>query len=669
MTIRTRVLVALTGVALTTGVVGGVGCWRLLGIEARFEESSRDAVAMTQLAEAERGLWELRFALPNYLLGDAARRAALRDGARRWLDQVEANLARFRAGRNDPATAGLLAQWDASYSTYVASRPRFFDLVDAGRADEAKELRANVTNPAAARSVEALGKLIQLGQARFEQEKATARASVEASLRVLVLLTIAAAVAAIATALAVAGLTARSVARVAGEAQRLTTAVSEGRLGARADPELVEPEFRIVIDGMNRTVDAFVAPIRLTAEYVARIANHEIPPRITDEYRGDFALVKENLNRCIDAVAQLDGDADRLARGIAAGDLSLRIELAGHQGTFRKVAEAMNQALESCAVPLRRAREVLERLARHDLRARMDGEHRGEFAALKVAIDAAAGALDETMALVADSVEQVSAASTEIAGSSQEIAAGASAQAASLERTQTSLEGIAASTRSAAASAQEAGALAGQARGTAQDGARAMERMSEAMVEIRRCADGTRQIIRDISEIAFQTNLLALNAAVEAARAGDAGRGFAVVAEEVRSLAQRAKSAAVKTEELIQESVRQAAQGESTSAHVGAKLGEILASVASLSDVVGGISASTAQQAAGIGLLGTTVAEVGKVTQENAASAEQSSAAAGELSRQSDELAALVRGFELSRRARRAHAATRLADEPSAGLT
>ncbi len=56
---------------------------------------------------------------------------------------------------------------------------------------------------------------------------------------------------------------------------------------------------------------------------------------------------------------------------------------------------------------------------------------------------------------------------------------------------------------------------------------------------------------RQSEAIAGRTNLLALNATIEAARSGDAGRGFAVVAQEVKALADQARTSSASFREQI----------------------------------------------------------------------------------------------------------------------
>jgi methyl-accepting chemotaxis protein len=154
-------------------------------------------------------------------------------------------------------------------------------------------------------------------------------------------------------------------------------------------------------------------------------------------------------------------------------------------------------------------------------------------------------------------------------------------------------------------------------------------------------------IIGTIDGIAFQTNILALNAAVEAARAGEAGRGFAVVASEVRSLAQRSAEAAREIKTLIGASVESVEAGTRLVADAGQTMGELVASVQRVTDIIGEISAAAGEQSGGIGSVNGSIAQLDQATQQNAALVEESAAAAQSLRDQAQKLAEVVSTFRL----------------------
>jgi methyl-accepting chemotaxis protein len=452
---------------------------------------------------------------------------------------------------------------------------------------------------------------------------------------------------------------------VAAELLTLSGAAVAGRLDVRADLAPFQGEWLALVRGVNDTLDAVLMPLLVSAESFERISRGDIPDKLVGDFRGDFEAMHQNVNRCIDAVKGLVEDVDQLAGAAIAGRLGVRADPARHSGEFKRIVEGINRTLDAVLAPIDESTRVLERLARRDLTARMNGVYRGEHARIQNAINASAEALQEALAQVATIVDQVSTASLEIAASSQSVASGASQQAASLAEYGTTVELVATMLRRTADQAGQADATVRSARDAASEGSNSMGRMLSAMGAIRTSAEGTSQIIKDINEIAFQTNLLALNAAVEAARAGDAGRGFAVVAEEVRSLALRSKAAAARTESLIKDSLRQAGEGEATSRHVAERLGAIVKSVEQTTAIVAEIAASARQQADGITGVMRAVGEMDKVTQQNAASAEQSSSAATQLSGQSQQLATMVDSFTLGE----AHAPRTTAEHPTPTAT
>ncbi len=433
-----------------------------------------------------------------------------------------------------------------------------------------------------------------------------------------------------------------------GDAGALVKAAVAGKLDTRADASKHQGDFGRIVKGVNDTLDAVIGPLNVAAEYVDRISNGDIPPKISDTYNGDFNEIKNNLNKCIDAVNLLVADAALLAKAAVEGKLDTRADASKHQGDFAKVVNGVNDTLDSVIAPLREIGSVLEKLAEKDLTAKVTTNYKGDFDALCTNVNTAVDGLGEAMEQVSSAVEQVGSASTQIVTGSQALASGASQQASSLEETSASLEEMAAMTKQNAENANQANIMAVKAKGAAEKGQGAMTKMSDAIRRIKESSDQTAKIVKTIDEIAFQTNLLALNAAVEAARAGDAGKGFAVVAEEVRNLAKRSAEAAKNTTALIEESQQNANNGVTVSDEVGKILEAIVTDVNKVGEIIGEVTSASKEQTIGIDQVNTAVAQMNTVTQQSAANADQSASAAESLNQQAATLTEMLSAFVLA---------------------
>jgi methyl-accepting chemotaxis protein len=304
--------------------------------------------------------------------------------------------------------------------------------------------------------------------------------------------------------------------------------------------------------------------------------------------------------------------------------------------------------MRSICQPVAEAETLARRIATGDLSSAIETTGVDETAHLMQSLAAMQASLRQLVGDARSATESISLVSAEIATGNQDLSQRTEQAASSLQQTAGSMEQLTGTIRQSADSARQANSLASSAAEVATRGGQVVLEVVSTMVDINTSAKKIADIIGVIDGIAFQTNILALNAAVEAARAGEQGRGFAVVASEVRGLAQRSAGAAREIKALIETSVGKIESGTQLVHGAGATMTEIVGAVQRVTATVGEISDSAAEQSQGVGQVNSAVADLDRMTQQNAALVEQSTAASESLKEQAQRLARSLSVFRLT---------------------
>jgi len=183
------------------------------------------------------------------------------------------------------------------------------------------------------------------------------------------------------------------------EMQMLIEAAVNGKLSTRGRAEQINFEFRPLVEGVNKLLDAVIGPLNVSAEYIDRISKGDLPKKISDTYHGDFNEIKINLNNCIDNINALVTDANLLAKAAVEGKLATRADASKHQGDFRAIVDGVNKTLDAVIGPLNVSAEYVDRISKGDIPKKITDNYNGDFNEIKInlnnCIDNLNGLIDE----------------------------------------------------------------------------------------------------------------------------------------------------------------------------------------------------------------------------------------------------------------------------------
>lgn len=371
-----------------------------------------------------------------------------------------------------------------------------------------------------------------------------------------------------------------------------------------------------------------------------RLAKDKVEPLFVALARGAEALINLQIDVAKKEYSAAVGRYETI-RVVSVSAIALGLLFAGALGFMlvRSISRQLGAEPGDAAA-------LAQSVAAGDLSVHIDLK-RGDTTSLMAQLKAMQLSLAKVVGNVRQNADGVATASAQIAQGNNDLSSRTEEQASALEQTASSMEQLGSTVKQNADNARHASQLALSASSVAAQGGEVVTRVVETMKGIDDSSKQIADIISVIDSIAFQTNILALNAAVEAARAGEQGRGFAVVAGEVRNLAQRSAEAAKEIKSLITDSVERVGRGTSLVEQAGTTMAEIVASIKRVTDIVGEISAASSEQSAGVSQVGDAVSQMDQATQQNAALVEESAAAAESLRQQAQMLVQAVAVFKL----------------------
>ncbi|WP_329893023.1 methyl-accepting chemotaxis protein [Stenotrophomonas sp. SMYL20] len=688
--IARKLAVGFTLTTLMTVVLGAFALVRLSEANAQLSAmASNDIPSVQYLGEVRSQLGEFRtYELAQLSMLDQPEKVA--DYNKRMDDTAAVVREQLAAYAKLPAGAKereLYRAVQADVDGYFAANAKLREAATAGDGVVARQISDDQSRPLRRKAFEDLKALgaysSSLMQDKINNANATHRNSMLAIIAVVVLLVVVAATLATVISRAVTGPLGKAVhaiqAVARGDLSVSTQATSKDEAGKmlaattemtamlrrfseqtqlmaqmHAGPDISHriPEdfpgvYGQLASGINTVIFEHLDAIRDAIDVLNQYATGNLTP---DARRlpGSRAILHESMDAAKASLLAINTQIQQLASAAAAGDFSQRGDAQRFDHDFRVMIEQLNSMMQVADGNLGQLSQLLQSIAAGDLTARMDGQFNGVFARMRGDANTTVTQLTQIVGQIQASASSITLAAGEIASGNSDLSRRTEQQAANLEETAASMEELTSTVRQNAEHARQANQLAIGAHGVASQGGEVVGQVVTTMSAIEASSKKIAEIISVIDGIAFQTNILALNAAVEAARAGEQGRGFAVVASEVRTLAQRSAAAAKEIKGLIDDSVGKVAEGSSLVHQAGSTMGEIVASVQRVTDIMAEISAASQEQSAGIEQVNQTVVQMDETTQQNAALVEEATAAARAMEDQAVQLGEAVARFRLA---------------------
>lgn len=392
---------------------------------------------------------------------------------------------------------------------------------------------------------------------------------------------------------------------------------------------------------------------RATNEMRIRLINlmEEMKTSAADNYRQQELERTENEQRTQEAIRererQVGEEITSLVTAFVAGDLSKRMATTGRKGILLTMSENINHLAETINSVITEVCKGATALAEGNLNQRIEKDYQGSYLTLKDAFNTTYERLTEIVYEIDRAVNAIATVSGEISTGTMDLSQRTEQQASSLEETVASMEQLNITVHANTENTKRAKSMAMELRNAAEHGAMVAGKAVDAMERIEDSSCKITDIIGVIENIAFQTNLLSLNAAVEAARAGEAGRGFAVVAQEVRMLAQRAAQASKEIKTLIVNSDQHVKNGVDQVRKAGEALTGITSIVKQVDTIIGEIAKASTEQTTAIKEINIALGLIEEMTQQNAALAEETTAAVTSMAGQSSDLRTQMTFFKL----------------------